>query len=251
MASTKRLWRHHTLLTAAQDSADTSEVKLIFLALVGLPSVLSFVRRLLSRRRLKSLDRVAGQFGLQFAPVDLLGLIDHTFDLFNIADAARSENVMWGRWKGLDIRAGELWFASGNRSPVQALAGVGQRFSFAFVDIPAWLPHLKIERDQLAGVADDLGLDRIRVESAAFNRACRVTCDDREFAYAFLDTRMMLWLLDVARGYQVEFEVRGPKMLVYMPQLRPGQLPVLFGLAKGFHDHVPRMVLREYARASA
>ncbi len=131
------------------------------------------------------------------------------------------------------------------------MAGLAQRFSFAFVDIPAWLPHLKIERDPLAGVAEDLGLDRIRLESAAFNRAYRVTCGDREFAYGFLDTRMMLWLLDVARQYSVEFEVRGRKLLVYMPRLKPGELPLLFGLAKGFRDHVPRMVLREYAVVGA
>jgi hypothetical protein len=36
-----------------------------------------------------------------------------------------------------------------------------------------------------------------------------------------------------------------------MPQLKPGELPVLFGLAKGFRDRVPRMVLREYAIAGA
>jgi hypothetical protein len=225
------------------------------LLLVGGLSLLfaipGFVHRLVSRRRRKALDRVARQFGLDFAPVDLLGLIDHTFDLFSLADSARSENVLWGTWKGLGVSAGELWFDSGRRGPRQALAGIAQRFSFAFTDVPAWLPHLKIERDPLAGAADDLGLERIRVESSAFNRAYRVTCADREFAYGFLDTRMMLWLLDVARQYSVEFEVKGRKLLVYMPRLRPGELPLLFGLAKGFRDRVPRMVLREYAVAGA
>ena len=225
------------------------------LLLVGGLSLLfaipGFVHRLVSRRRRRALDRVARQFGLDFAPVDLLGLIDHTFDLFNLADSARSENVVWGTWKGVRVNAGELWFDSSRRGPRQALAGVAQRFSFASVDVPAWLPHLKIERDPLAGVADDLGLERIRLESSAFNRAYRVTCADREFAYGFLDIRMMLWLLDVARQYSVEFEVKGRKLLVYMPRLRPGELPLLFGLVKGFRDRVPRMVLREYAVAGA
>lgn len=206
---------------------------------------------MLSRRRRKALDRIAHQFGLQFAPVDLLGLVDHTFDLFNIADSARSENVVWGQWNGVEVQAGELWFDSGKRGPLQAALGMAQHYSFAFVGIPAWLPHLKIERDLLAGVADDLGLDRIRLESDAFNRAYRVTCADREFAYGFLDTRMMLWLLDVARQYPVEFEVRGRKLLACMPRVKPGEVPVLFGLAKGFRDRVPRMVLREYALAGA
>lgn len=224
-------------------------MKLLFLGLSLLFALPGFVHRLLSRRRRKALDRIAHQFGLQFAPVDLLGLIDHTFNLFSIADSARSENVVWGNWKGVDVKAGELWFDSGKRGPVQAAMGIAQHFSFAFVDVPAWFPHLKIERDLLAGVADDLGLDRIRLESDAFNRTYRVTCADREFAYGFLDTRMMLWLLDVARQYPVEFEVNGRKMLLIMPRVRPGELPVLFGLAKGFRDRVPRMVLREYAGA--
>ncbi len=226
-------------------------VKLLLLGLSLLFALPGFIHRLISRRRRKALDRVARQFGLEFAVVDLLGLIDHTFDLFNIADSARSENVVWGNWKGVEVRAGELWFDSGKRGPMQAAMGIAQHFSFAFVDVPAWLPHLKIERDPLAGVADDLGLDRIRLESDAFNRAYRVTCSDREFAYAFLDTRMMLWLLDVARQYPVEFEVNGRRMLLIMPRVRPGELPVLFGLAKGFRDRVPRMVLREYAIARA
>jgi hypothetical protein len=33
--------------------------------------------------------------------------------------------------------------------------------------------------------------------------------------------------------------------------MRPGSMASLFGLAKGFHDHVPRMVVREYASAGA
>lgn len=224
-------------------------MKLVLVGLSLLFTIPGLVQRVLTRRRRAALDRVARQFGLDFAPVDLLGLIDHTFDLFNIADSARSENVVWGTWKGVEVKAGELWFDSGKRGPVQAAMGIAQHFSFGFIDIPAWMPHLKIERDSLAGVAEDLGLDRIRLESAAFNRAYRVTCADREFAYAFVDTRMMLWLLDVARQYPVEFEVTGRKMLVYMPRIRPGQLPLLFGLAKGFRDHVPRMVLREYSAA--
>ncbi len=211
----------------------------------------SVLRALVKHRRRKALSRVAHQFQLNYAPVDLLGLIDHTFDLFNVADSARSENVVWGTWKGVEIKAGELWFDSGNRGPMQAAMGIAQHFSFAFVDVPAWLPHMKIERDPLRGVADDLGLDRIRLESDAVNRAYRVTCRDREFAYAFLDTRMMLWLLDVARHHPVEFEVNGRKLLVSMPLVRPGELPVLFGLAKGFRDRVPRMVLREYALSGA
>ncbi len=226
-------------------------MKLLLLGIGLLFATPRFVQRLLRRRRRKALDRIARQFGLDFAPVDLLGLIDHSFDLFNIADSARSENVVWGTWKGIEVEAGELWFDSGSRGPVQAALGIAQYFSFAVVGIPAWLPHLKIERDPLASVADDLGLDRIRLESSAFNRAYRVTCADREFAYGFLDIRMMLWLLDVARQYPVEFEVRGRKLLVYMPRLKPGELPVVFGLAKGFRDRVPRMVLREYALAGA
>jgi hypothetical protein len=226
-------------------------MKLIFLGLTVLFAIPRIVHRLLSRRRRKALDRIARQFGLDFAPVDLLGLIDHTFDLFNIADSARTENVVWGTWKGVEIKAGELWFDSGHRGPVQAALAIAQHFSLAFVDIPAWLPHLKIERDPLAGVADDLGLERIRLESSAFNRDYRVTCADREFAYGFLDTRMMMWLLDVARQYPVEFEVRGRKLLIYVPRLKPGELPVLFGLVKGFRDRVPRMVLREYALTTA
>jgi hypothetical protein len=44
------------------------------------------------------------------------------------------------------------------------------------------------------------------------------------------------------------FEVAGDRLLVHCPPLRPTDLIPLLGTARGFLDHIPRMVLTEYSR---
>lgn len=60
---------------------------------------------------------------------------------------------------------------------------------------------------------------------------------------------MMHYLMALPAGIPFEFEVRGPRLLVSCPRLEPGRLIPLLGVAQGFHERVPRMVLREYATA--
>jgi hypothetical protein len=221
---------------------------LVYAVATAVSVLLSFIGAILRRRRRMALAAVARQFQLDYAVVDLLGLIDHRFDLFNKADGARTENVVWGDWKGVRVEAGELWFESQQRRWKRSVARIG-RFSLAFVDVPAALPHLTLERGATVAITNSLGLSGITTESEVFNRTFRVSCSDREFAYSFLDIRMILWLLQVAAHYPIEFEVSGSRLLAYMPRLRPGELPQLLGLAKGFHDHVPQMVLWDYTAA--
>jgi hypothetical protein len=198
-------------------------------------------------RRRQRLAGFAFRFGLEYSPVDRFALIDHSFDLFNMADGARCRNVVWGTWHGVPVKAAELRFAPSLGARRDGQRGKLEQYSFAFVEVPAWLPHLSIRREPLGGLADDLGLHPMRLEWGAFNRAFRVECEDRQFAYAFLDVRMMQWLMDVARHSRFRFEARAGRLLVSCPRLGPDGMVPLLGVAQGFHDHVPRMVLREYA----
>ena len=199
-----------------------------------------------SRRR-KRLAGFAFRFGLEYSPVDLFALIDHNFDLFNMADGARCRNVVWGTWQGVPVKVAELRFAPSLEARRERQRGKLEQYSFAYAEVPAWLPHLAIRREPLGGLADDLGLHHIRLEWEAFNREFRVVCEDRQFAYAFLDVSMMQWLMDVAGDSPFRFETRGGRLLVSCPRLGPDGLIPLFAVAQGFHDHVPRMILREYA----
>jgi hypothetical protein len=60
-----------------------------------------------------------------------------------------------------------------------------------------------------------------------------------------VDARMLLWLQGLAETFRFDFEVRGDRALVSCPRLKPTALVPLFGAAKGFVDHIPRLVLRD------
>jgi hypothetical protein len=156
-------------------------------------------------------------WGLDFSPTDPFGLIDHRFDLFGGADGARCENVLWGHWHGVEVKAGELRFKTGLTNQNVDSKASSRRYSFAVVHLEAWVPHLVIRHDPLAALSEDLLLERLRFESEAFNRTYRVKCDEQHFAYASVDPRMMLRLLGLAEGFRFDFEVRGDRGLVSCP----------------------------------
>lgn len=137
---------------------------------------------LFAARRRRALFRFADQFGLEYTPVDRTGLIDHAFDLFNLADGGKCRNVVSGRWKGVEVQVAELRFAPSWQSTREGRRGSTRQFSFAFTAVQAWLPHLKIRRDAFGTLAEGLGLRRIRFESEQFNRTFDVVCESREFA---------------------------------------------------------------------
>jgi hypothetical protein len=198
-------------------------------------------------RRRQALFELATRFGLEYSPTDPFGLIDHRFDLFNRADAAKCENVVWGNWHGAEVKTGELRFKPDPDRQRTDFHQTAKRYSFAVVEIDAWLPHLAIRHDPLAGVSESLLLDRLRFESDRFNRTYRVDSPDQRFAYKMVDARMMLWLLEMADGFRFDFEVNGDRALICCPRLKPTGLIPLFGAAKGFVDRIPRVVLRDNA----
>ena len=211
---------------------------LIVIALVfALVKIVAGSRREARRRALAG---VAQRFGLGYSPVDGLGLVDHSFALYNLSDGAGCREVVWGDWHGVPVQAGELRFTT-SKGPEAVPA-----FSVALVDVRAFLPHVTIRRrPSILPRPPHVSLDRFRFESGEFNRRYEVGCLDREFAWNFVDVGMMQWLLQA--DHRFEFEAAGHRLLIYSRRLEPNQIPVLLGTAKGFHDHVPRVVLREFA----
>jgi hypothetical protein len=225
---------------------------LLLWALLGAVALAAFVHHM-GRRR--ALARFALQYGLEFAPTDLFGLIDHGFDLFNRGDRARCENVVWGEWQGVQVKSGELWFDTRSRDswPLASSSGGDgsllyrrdDPFSFAVVEVPAFLPHVSIRRRKgLADLGANLDPDDLKFESDRFNRTFEVHSGDREFAYKLVDAGMMLWLLGIADRFPFDFEVNGPRLLVYGRRVK--HLLPLIASAKQYADHVPGMVLRQY-----
>src|SRR5438105_10625844 len=99
-------------------------------------AALASMRWIGEARRRRALFQFAFRFGLAYAPVDHLGLIDHTFDLFNLADGARCSNVMTGSWQGVPLSLGEVRFAPDRSAVRDGRHGSPKRFSFALAEVP-------------------------------------------------------------------------------------------------------------------
>jgi hypothetical protein len=212
-----------------------------------------------ANRRARELTKFSGQFGLEFAPTDPFGLIDHTFHVFNLADRVRVGNVVWGDWRGVQVKAADLWY-SGRPSNADRdgpswpslLYGRTNPLTFAVVESEAFLPDIWIRRrNGLREIGSRLEFGTIRFESEEFNRKYEVICEDREFAFRFIDARMMQFLLDVSDGLNLSFEANGSKLLVYCRRPRGIRMAGLLRAARDFRLHVPQMVLREYGPNSA
>jgi hypothetical protein len=217
--------------------------------------------------RRRAFASFAHDFGLDYYPTDLFALINHTFDLFNLGERARCENVLTGRWDGVDVKLADLWFAgpasssSGAFGTTRSLALSATwfrqasqralRFSFAIVEIPASVPHIVVARRGKVGSAvSSLELGRLRFESERFNRMFDVRTETREYAYAFVDVGMMQWLIEADRRV-IAFEASGRHVLVYCTRRKPSALLPLLATAAHFSRRVPKMVLRQNPLASA
>ena len=205
--------------------------------------------------RRRRFDRFAKQFALDYWPTDPFGLIDHTFDLFNLADRARCENVISGEWQGVPVKMGDLWFA-GPPTRTGPLPGEGAllgimvselrqlvqrrlRFSFAEVDLPSPVRHVAIVRRGAVGEAiATLLTGGLRFESERFNHTFDVRSDDAPYAFRFVDVGLMAWLLNSRSEFQ-GFEANGRRLLVYGRMRSPMALLPLLATAKEFRDHIP------------
>ena len=100
------------------------------------------------------------------------------------------------------------------------------------------------EENVLTLLADAVALDDLTFESEEFNRSFNVRCDDERFAHAFVDARMMEWLLAYARGCR--FAVTGNQILVVTAKIPVHELQGRMSTAAAFVARIPRVVASLY-----
>lgn len=196
-------------------------------------------------RRQNELGTVARNQGLDFSILDPFDTLSEPFALLSRGDGQGVENVMWGFWHDLEVRAFDYWYyeestdSNGHRSKTY------HRFDCVLALVDARCPRLEIaEENVLTRLADALTLRDIEFESEEFNRRFNVKAADRRFATAFCDARMMEWLLRHGDGHA--FEVVGDRLLCWSRRVSPPEIVHLLGTVKAFREQIPAVVSSLY-----
>jgi hypothetical protein len=227
----------------------------VYFALIGLAVVAVFALVIFivvrhfkqAKQRRQDLALWAFHNGLEYSQQDPHGLTRLDFHLFSLGDGRGCENVLTGTWQGMPVQLADYWYYDDDHDSQGSSSRTYHQFSVLLTTVSAALPHVRIGHENpLSRLFDKLGFDDVQFESEQFNRRFRVHADDRQFAYALVDPRMMEWLLTTGRSHC--YEVNGQWVLVYDKRLPPAQLDTLLHAGKGFIEQIPRLVWADYGR---
>ena len=161
-----------------------------------------------------SFDAQARRAGLRAQTGDPLGLLHMPFGLFRRPASVRDlENTAQGVRDAREIVVADYWYAPSSNPSLDDY----RRF-ICVIDPnrPEWSDLAVTPMGRVAAARDAVGLARVEMESERFNRAFEVQASDRRFAAAFLDARMMGWLMQQAPGMGVEIALG--RLMVFEPR---------------------------------
>jgi hypothetical protein len=214
-------------------------------AIVSVLIVAFAVGAYLHYQREAAFARVAASLGLRFSERDESSVRQLGFPLFHEGLGTESGNLVNGTLQGSPVAAFDFAYWTEWRDSKGIAHRQYHRFLCAVTDVAMACPALTIEHRGLIGrVAGALGLDGIQFESDEFDKAYRVTCDDRRFASALVDSAMMAWLLDAPSP--VTFETSGTHLLAAGTDRRPETIPGLLHALLDFRAHIPALVASDY-----
>ena len=217
---------------------------LVFAAAVVVVAYVGYQRKLERQRALRSLSIA---HGLDFATEDPFDTLGEPFSLLQAGDGRGVENVLWGTWEGLDVRAFDYWYYDESTDSDGHTSRTYHRFDCVVVPVDAACPPLRIgEENLLTRLAGALSFDDIRFESEEFNRRFHVKGPNAHFATALCDARMMEWLL--ANGDGFSFEVVGARLLCSHRIVEPAEMIGLFATVKAFRERIPPVVSSLYPK---
>lgn len=193
------------------------------------------------RPRRSAFEGEARRLGLRFSAKDPFDLLDEPFALMRWSQRSygKLDNLVWGTWHGLQVRAFEYEFSVSEDDR--------RMLSCAMVAIPGGWPTLVIRPESFVTRVADAAIPDVSFESEAFNRAFAVRSEDRRFANAFIDARMMEWLLSLEPRWG--FEIEGPWLLGYRDRVQPWELEGVLATIEMLLDTVPRAVASMYPEA--
>ena len=198
---------------------------------------------------------VAAGKGLSYSSGDPFSSTSIAFALFCEGDGREVLNVVWAEG-GAGASAGrpspthvfDYGFYRIHRDRYGREVKSWHWFTCAMAEPGGTFPTLRVQDMTVVGkVLEHFGGEPITFESEEFNETFRVTSEDRRFASALIDPRMMEFLLQTKGA--VSFETRGRYVLLASHQLAPDELPILLGLADEFVRRIPTVVWDLYPKA--
>jgi hypothetical protein len=220
---------------------------LLFLLFGVLVAALAFYQHQRKLERRRQFAALALGHGLDFSIDDPFDTLGEPFPLLRRGDGRGVENVLWGTWQGLEIRAFDYWYYEESTDSKGHTSRSYARFDCVLTRIDASCPALHIsEENVFTRLADALTFRDIEFESDAFNRRFTVKGADERFATAFCDARMMDWLLRHGDGYA--FEVVGDRLLCSCRRVAPAGMLHLLGTTRTFREQIPAVVSSLYPK---
>ena len=213
------------------------EVALWLLALLVV-GVVGAWRALRWRSRQRTLMLLCERAGLRFSPVDTGGASAWMpFRWVLRGNWVGAENVV--AYEGDDVHAFDLlveeWTSREDVPPPK------KRHTCAVVPLEGGCPRMLVRPQQpIDGLADTLSGAAIDLDLEAFNRRFTVRSDDRRFAVAFCDQRMMRAIMQLPPGIGVA--TNEDRLLLFGPELRAGDVLLLLEAARRIRDAVPTVV---------
>jgi hypothetical protein len=197
------------------------------------------------RGRARQLMLLCHRADLEFSPIDPFpDTLWLPFRWLGDGRWSRAENVVWNRAEGDGVRAFDLLIEQASPSQ-EAATRTMRRYACAVVALPVGCPRLEIRpSDAVAQVSDAFTGSDIELELEAFNRRFRVRSEDRRFAVAFCDQRMMRAMLGLPSGVAVA--VNEDRMLLRAGALPAAEVLLLFEAARAMRRAVPDVVAGLY-----
>jgi hypothetical protein len=225
-------------LTGTREAGQVAREMFVLAVIVGGMFWLGYRFRVLPRR-----DSFRGQTeALVFTPQagDPFGLLDLPFTLFHWAGSVRQiENTATGSHDGHEIVIADYWFAP---TAAQRYDDY-ERYTCVIGPSMASWSDLTVVPDRLVSrLRDAIALPRNDTELEEFNRAFQIRAADARFASAFVDARMMAWLLEQGPG--VGFEIAAGRVMVFRRRATVSLDDVADSLAlyDAFIERVPTVV---------
>jgi hypothetical protein len=221
---------------------------LFIVAVVGLGAAIAYLVYLDKKRRREMFMWVADKLGLRYDEEDPYDTVDLPFDLFQQGNRRGVENVLSGEDAGVPVRLFDYYYQVRHSDGRGGTSTSTYRFSCCIGEIDADCPHLVVEREgAFSFIARHLGFHDIEFESDEFNRAFKINCEDKKFAFAMIDARMMQWLME--EGAVAEYETMGPLVLCYTDRCKPDEYENLLEVFRRYRAHVPSVLASLYPRA--